>query len=364
MEVPGLLADIRRTSRNRLIAAALVLAGVVGLLAYNAPYLNEYFRGPAAIQAADLERAPSLAAQPRKWVRVEIGRLENIGLTEVTVRTKRGVERGRSVSATYYAGELDSRVLLVKVAGEAKPGKLLEGELKPIEDRAAQALFTGPNAAALRAAFLPMELHVHDYRSDGHLVMLIAAAGFLGALLYAWFAWARFSSPESHPIARKAKLWGGFAAVSAALEDERHDAAKLGGWAIGKRFLVKKSALDVQVHNLDELLWAYCEVTKKKMYFVIPAGQTQALVLKWRGASVKIEGKEEPILEALQHIAGHQPWVVFGWNDEVKKLYERQVANFASQVAKSRQRWQAEAQQAQAAASAFAPTQPQGLSPA
>ena len=363
MESNWLLAEVRRTSRNRLIAAALVLAAVVGLLAWNAPYLGEYFRGPAALSPADLERVPSLDAQPRKWVRVEVQRLEEIGLTEVTVRkSKRGVERGRSVSATYFAAVLDARVLLVKVAGDQAPGKVLVGELKPIEDGAAQALFKGADAAQLRAAFLPMELHVHDYRSDGHLVLLIAAAGFLGALLYGWFAWGRLGAPEKHPAARKAQLWGGIDAVAGALERARTEGLLLGGWRIGERFLLRTGALDIQVHNLDELLWAYLEVTKKKMYFVIPAGQSQAVVLKWRGASVKIEGKEEALLEALQHIASHQPWVVFGYNDEVKTLYDKQVASFASQVGKARQRWQAEAQQAQAAAG-FAATQPQDLTP-
>jgi len=360
-----LLAEAGRTSRNRIILAALGVAAALGLLAYNAKYLGEYFRGPASITAAEIERASSVEAMPRRWVRVQAAGIEDTGITEVTVRSKRGVERSRSVSATYHAAFLDNRVILVKARGEASPGKLLVGELRPLEAGAADALFQGADGPKMRALFVPMTLDVHDYRQDGHWILLIATAMILWALVYGWIAKGRVSDPRRHPALVKAARWGGLDGVGQALEQERNDALQLGGWRLGPRFLQASGTLNLEVHNLEELLWAYYEVTKKKMYYVIPAGQSSALVLKWRDASVKIEIKEEAVMQALQLLATNQPWVVFGWSKEAETLYNRQRAVFASQVGKGRQRY--EMDRAAAAAPAvpeFAATQPQGLAPA
>ena len=82
-------------------------------------------------------------------------------------------------------------------------------------------------------------------------------------------------------------------------------------------------------------------MTKKKLYYVIPAGETHALVLKWRDASITLQGKEDAVATAFAHIATHQPWILLGWNEGYEKLYGRQRMQMARDVQKNRQRWQA-----------------------
>lgn len=360
-----LLAEASRTSRNRIILAALGVAAVVGLLGYNARYLGEYFRGPADIAPADIERSASLEAMPRRWVRVQAAAIEDTGISEVTVRSKRGVERSRSVSATYHAAVLGNRAILVKARGDTAPGTLLVGELRPLEPGAANTLFQGADGARLRELFVPMTLDVHDYRADGHWILLIAAGGLLWALGYAWIAMGRVSDPRRHPALAKAARWGGLDEMGQALAEDRGQAIQVGSWHLGPRYMQMSSMLNLEVHKLDELLWAYYEVTKKKLYYVIPAGQSNALVMKWRSDTVKIELKEEAVVEALRQLATNQPWVVYGWSEETEALYKRQRAAFASQVVRGKQRHE-QAQQAAAAPAVpeFAPTEPQGLAPA
>jgi hypothetical protein len=360
-----LLAEASRTSRNRILLAALGVAAVIGLLGYNTKYLAEYFRGPAEVVPADLERAASAEAMPRRWVRVQVAAIEDTGITEVTVRTKRGVERSRSVSASYHAALLGNRALLVKARGETTPGKLLVGELRPLEAGAADALFQGPEGAKMRALFVPMTLDVHDYREDGHWILLIATGGFLWALVYGWIAFGRMSDPRKHPALVKAARWGGLDEMGQVLAEDAAEAIKVGAWRLGPRYLQMSSMFNLEVHKLDELLWAYYEVTKKKLYYVIPAGQSSALVLKWRSDKVKIDLKEDAVVEALSLLTTNQPWVVYGWSKEAETLYNRQRAVFASQVIRGKQRYEQERQAAAVAAvpavPEFAPTQPQGL---
>jgi hypothetical protein len=360
-----LLAEASRTSRNRIILAGLAVAAVIGLLGYNARYLSEYFRGPATITSAELERAPSADAISRSWVRVQVAAIEDTGVTEVTVRSKRGVERSRSVSASYHAAILGNRALLVKARGDIRPGTLLEGELRPLDAGAAEALFKGAEGEKMRALFVPMTLDVHDYRANGHWVLLVALAGVLWALAYGWIALGRVSDPRKHPTLVKAARWGGLDVVGQALAEDEGEAIPLGAWRLGARYLQMSGTLNLELHKLDELLWAYYEVTKKKLYYVIPAGQSNALVMKWRSDTVKIELKEEAVVEALRMLATHQPWVVFGWSKEAETLYNRQRAVFASQVVRGKQRYEQEKQAAaEPAAPEFAATQPQGLAPA
>lgn len=353
-----LFAAARSTGRNRLVLATLVaLITVIGL-ASQAQYLREYFSGPARVSAADLLALHSVQQAPRRWVRLEVpaGSLHATGLQEITVRTKRGVERGRSVSATYHAAVINQHGLLVKVAGEEPPSGLLVGELVPMEDGVASSLFKG-ESAGMRDAFLPFELHVHDYRSSGHWILAAAVGALLFAAVFASSGRRWMNSPDQHPAVAKCKAWGDLRALAQELETVAQFGTKLAGWRLGDRYLVRHALLALEVHALDELLWVYFEVTKKKLYFVIPAGQTTALVFKWRDATVRVAVDENEAAGAVAALAENYPWVIYGWSKETQQMYEKQRGNFAVFVRKAREQALREQQEARA----MAPTQPAAL---
>lgn len=340
MSANWLLAQVRRTARNRIILAALLVLGALAVLIGNRAYLKEYFQGPAYLSAGELERAGSLDALDRRWIRVEAVAVEDTGVTEITVRTKRGVERGRSVTASYHAALLGSRILVVKHAAEGSPGTLLTGELRPLEGKLAEALFKDGAGAAMRPMFMPMQLEATDYRASGHWILLgviatLAVAAWLVLTSRGWLA-----APHTHPALRRASAWGDLRALDAAVAEDRLGALNLAGWELGRRFLVRSSLLGLELHRLDELLWAYGEVTKKKLYYVIPAGQTQALVLRWRDRTVRIDCKEAVMLGALEQVVAGQPWIMVGWSKDAETFYDRQRGRFAAEVAKARQQWQ------------------------
>lgn len=360
MNTNWLLEKAASTSRNRLVLASLVIAGGLAGLATEAGYFREYFQGPTTVQAATLEKTRSLDAAPRRWVRVQAQRVEDLGLTEVTVRSKRGVERSRNVSAAYFAAVLDNKALLVRMPADEKPPTLLEGELVPIADGAANALFQGKDGAAMRAAFLPMELKVHDFRERGNWMLVIGAMVLLWMLYYGGMGYLRMRDPLKHPAASRASAWGPLESLVHVIRQDTDSGMKVKDWQLGRRYLLRTSLLNVELHNLDELLWAYREVIKKKIYYVIPAGQTHALVLKWRDATVRIEAKEEAVTQALASIARSQPWLAFGWSKEVEAFYNKKRAEFARQVQQARQQWDKQQQFGGEAE----PTEPAGLAPA
>lgn len=349
-----LLAEARRTSRNRCIVAALVLACVAGWLGAQAPYLREFFRGPTTVTAQHLDTLSPTNAKAPHWVRLRAEEMLDTGIEEITVRKKRGVETGRSVSGHYFAARLGEQFVLVKAHGDSAPGKELVGEVRPLPTDVAQRLFAHPNAQKLRPHFMPLLLDLHDFRTEGWWMLGLAGVLVLAAGGWGLVALGRMQNPQIHPTIARASQWGRLHAVTRILDQELRapDTQKIGGWTLTANHLLRKQWLNLDLYNLNELLWAHPQVTKKKLYYVIPAGETHALVLKWRDASITLQGKEDAVATAFAHIATHQPWILLGWNEGYEKLYGRQRMQMARDVQKNRQRWQAAQAGMQARASA------------
>ena len=103
------------------------------------------------------------------------------------------------------------------------------------------------------------------------------------------------------------------------------------------------------------------------------AFQTQALVLRWRDRTVRIDCKEAVMLGCLESVVESHPWIMVGWSQETQTYYDRQRGRFVAQMAKARQQWQQARQPAPAPATApvvqpthpvaagFEPTQPQPI---
>ncbi len=339
-----LLTQARRTSRNRCIAAALVVVAALGWLALQSDYLRDFFRGPTAVTTQQLAALSVNDAKAPHWIRVHAGEIQDTGIEEITVRKKRGVERGRSVTGHYYAAQLGDRFLLVKAHDEGRPAADLVGEVTHLPSGVAERLFSGAQAQQMRPLFLPMLVDLHDFRTEGWWMLGLAGGLVLAAGVWGLVALGRMRDPERHPAVARAVQWGPLHVVSRILNQEVRapDALRIGNWTLTTNHLLRDQWLHLDLHNLNELLWAHPQVTKKKIYYVIPAGQTHALVLKWRDASVTLQAKEDTVAKALGRIAANQPWVLLGWNEGWEKQYNRQRVQMVRDVQKNRQRWQAD----------------------
>lgn len=357
-----LFNHVRRTSRNRIIFAAFIAIAAITLVAYNATYLRNAYRGPAAVEPSALVAAKSLQALPRPWVRVHVEDLKDTGIEEISVRKKHGVERSRTVSAHYYVAPIEDHLLLVKVRGDGAPSKDLVGEVMDVESGVTNTLFSGPNAAQLKAMVLPLELDTHDYSTEASMVWWIFGLSLIGAAGYALIAWMRSKNPENHPALKRATKWAGIDEVAQWVQQEQAQAQTMGDWKLSDHYLLRNGTLNFDLRSMEELLWAYALVTKKKVYYVIPAGQSHSLVLKWSDSTVKVQAKEPVVAAALQHIAEKQPWVTLGWTKDTEKLFNKRGGGFASQIAKAKQQWAQSRAPASASEPEHLPTEPMVLS--
>jgi len=79
------------------------------------------------------------------------------------------------------------------------------------------------------------------------------------------------------------------------------------------------------------LLWAYKRVTKHSVNF-IPTGKSYAAVLACYGGAAEVRGREKKVDAVLAFAAERAPWAVFGFSDDLSKLFKKKTQDFCLAV--------------------------------
>lgn len=326
--------QVHDVSVKRMLAAAAVVGVVAIMLLSQARYFTNYFKGPYAITPAELAGAKDAEALDRYWVQLSADRIIDTGFEEITVRKKHGVERSRSVSASYFVAAIGDRLLLVKAHG-GRPDKSLQGSLRPIATKVDQSVFDAPAMQKARPAFYPMLLDTEVFESNGNIGLAIAGLLSAAALIYGLMAFLRFSNPKGHRAVKLANSWGGADKVSQSIEADLQggQAAKLGDHTITADYIVSRSMQGFTLTRLDDVLWVFKQVIQKKIYYVIPTGKTFSLSVNTPKTTLVLNGKEASVDATIQHIGTRKPWIIFGYSAELAKAYKKQRKEMCALVA-------------------------------
>jgi hypothetical protein len=93
----------------------------------------------------------------------------------------------------------------------------------------------------------------------------------------------------------------------------------------------------------DEIIWAYKKRTKHSVN-LIPTGSSYSLVLRdARGKLLELPNSEQLIDSYLASLVEQTPWVIFGYDRKLEKLYKKQLQSFAQTVSDRRSTMQAHA---------------------
>jgi hypothetical protein len=317
-----ILRMCRRSCSRQLLAWGLALTAGVVFGALNIRYVSNFINGPFPMGKAELEQIGDPGEAPQYFVRVSGSRAFDTGIRQITTTERGGVEESRRVSAEYYALQVGSRFLIVK-SSSGEP-TAVEGRLEPTPADLDRQLFGTPEMQAARPFVYPFYLDTDSFRLPGHCA--IAAS-----LVFLWLfcrkgipAWRRLQDPSSHPVVARVASWGDPIAVAAEIERECRtpQIRSLGDWTITKNYLVQNSFLDFDVVRLEDLLWAYKRVTKKRVNF-IPAGKDYHAILVCYGAAVTVQGSEQQVDEVLRYASRRTPWAVFGYSADLENLFKR-----------------------------------------
>jgi hypothetical protein len=327
--------------RARSIRQVAVWGLLLGCLGYYAwcqqRYLKNFLMGPFVMGQAELDSIKDIDTAPRYFARVSGTKAFDTGMQQITVRKRHGREMSRGVSGAYYALMVGDRFLLVM--SSAGPPSMVEGELKDLPSSLSKKLFNTPEMRTISQLFYPFYLDDGFFRIPGYV-------GLAGALLFGYLlfglglpAWRYCRDPYSHPVVLRMASWGDAASISRDAEEEAQAARfEGGGWLMTDRYFIKRTFNSFDLLRLRDVLWAYKEVTKHR-FGLIPTGKTYVAVFNCYGGSAEVSGSENEVDEMLALAEARVPWAVFGFSNELKKIFEKQNPEFCAGVEQRKQDW-------------------------
>lgn len=335
-----LLDRIRTTARRRVILWCAALLALLALFASQGRYFHNFAFGPFDVSAESLAGIRDIDAFATPFARIEGEDVIDTGLQEITIRKKRGVETGREVTANYYALAVGGRLLIVKSTMMLRS---YEGELAPMPSDLQNQFFADAELAASRDAFYPFYLKTEGYRLPGYLSLAVLAV-FLVFFLRAVLPGIRhMRDPSASPIAQRVQGWGNLTLLNGQIQREFETAQqKIGGWKFGQNHLIRAGWLQFDVFRYEDLLWAFKQVHKQS-YFFIPVSKSVAAVLHFDQGQARIQASEKKVDQALDTIAGHVPWALYGHDDEMQKAFAKRRGEIVQGVKLRRQQWEAQA---------------------
>jgi hypothetical protein len=324
-----ILQAARRQSGKQLALALIVLAIVVMMMLVNMDYIREYFRGPHTITANDLSPTSS---KTQGWLTLKADKIHPTGIQEITVRKKRGVERGRSVSAVYFIAEVGNQFVLVK--GMDGQTTALQGTFEPMNGELAAQVFKEPQMQAMRSQFYPLVMNTHDYDNEASTWLPVGGIVALGALIWGLMGLKRYRNPESHPGVKPFVEAGTLKAAGASIQRSMTGKStfKLGKTFVTPEYVITQGWTKLDIKPMEQLLWAYKQVTQQKLYYIIPAGKTYAASLNFEKGTVLLSGKQDKVDEVLEYVAARAPWAAFGHDDDIAQVYKKQRASLVDYV--------------------------------
>lgn len=317
---PTVAAAIARIARRRLTGSivGLIIAVIVAVLSYR--YIYNFIAGPFPATLADLAAVEQPGDLDRYFVTISGMNSYDTGYELETTRDGRVIG-----SVGYLILDLGERVLLVQTG--QRPGQTaFTGYLTEPTDEVQSQIIAGIEASnpGLDGIFLPMQLTEDDFRNPGYLgiPLWLALTGLCLWGLFRAIQWR--ASPLSHPIARALGRFGDAQQTIAAIDAElQAPHARIGDTHLTPNWLVLDQPIRLQAARLDEIVWLYKLVTKRRVNGV-PVGQSFTAEIRDRhGVALSIFGTEEQVNQLLNAAAQRAPWAIVGFSAELEQAWKK-----------------------------------------
>jgi hypothetical protein len=334
---------IRRSNRNQLILCAVVVLLLIGLAALNVRYLYNFFAGPLTIDRETLLATEDPGALQRYWVNVEGDDVADTGYQQVSRNTKTGSE---TVTGAYMALLVDQRILLVKAQDDANI-TTFTGYLEPLPSDIRSDVIGDMEREApkLRGAFLPYMLNTASFRNGGYVALAIGIPLFGLCVFGIIRALRRSSDPLAHPIMRALSRFGQPADIAGQIDAElQAEHTKVDRLHLTPNWLVQASPSSLAATRIDDIVWAYKQVTQRRVNGV-PAGKTYtAQIWDRHGVCITVASSEAFVNQTIEAAARRAPWMLAGYDSELEKAWKSNRAAVLATVDQRRRQVAAQMQ--------------------
>src|SRR5215467_5559325 len=141
-------------------AAAIVIAGA------NYKYARNFFAGPFATSAAELDQVSNADQANNFFIRVTGTKTLDTGIKQIETTTRNGVKESERVTAGYFGFLVGDRFLIVKSA--SAPNGTVEGELKPMPAELRGQLTSSLGNDVVQNNIRPLLLDTQGFRDAGY----------------------------------------------------------------------------------------------------------------------------------------------------------------------------------------------------
>jgi hypothetical protein len=322
---------IRRTSRNILVMAILVLATAVFTASYNAKYLASFFVGAHAVA---LDALPT--ANPDKltdtFVRMQVSAPIPTGIQHITTDDQ---HPNGTVDSSYVATVAGGKAVIIRTDQIISPlgsaestSSSFEGRFRPMSADLQTKIQDALSHNANMPPILPVYLDTVDYRENGYM-LLIFGLPLLALGLWLLWRYQRFSGDfTNHPFAKVLARYGQLEMLVQEIDSETAGAHSVygstgTGLIVTPRWLIACNPWGGTPIRFDHLTWCYRHVMKRKMFYVITISKQHSLLAYDSfGNKSQIRLKEQLITDALADLAIRAPQAIYGYDKKLWKLWK------------------------------------------
>ncbi len=329
------------TKRLRLLGIGLLLAAAALALYGGRTFVN-VMQGPTQFDEARLTAISNPTFELRNYATVQGRNTVSTGITSIVKTTRNGVVESQRTSAEYMALVVGQHILLVK----ANPGQNAQkytGCIVALRDDLKKEVFSNIGDPDVQKATLPVLLDATGSYGDD----LIMGYVVIGALVLSGL-WALIQSkrraemPERHPLCKALSKYGPLYTVVPEI-DREFDVARstIGGATFTVNWIISCGLGKSLVMRRDEIIWVYKKRTKHSVNF-IPTGTSYGLIVRdTRGNLLEISESEQSVNSYLSSLAEQTPWVIFGYDGKLEKLYKKRREAFVASVSERKAAMQA-----------------------
>jgi hypothetical protein len=321
------------TKTLRRLSIGLLL-GALAFVLYDARTFLNVMRGPVQVDDTRLASIRNPETELRNYATVQGKDAFSTGITSIQKETRNGAVVSQTTTGEFMAIVVGKHLLVVK----SKAGEIAQkytGELVPLPDDVKKEIFSNVADPDLQDATLPLMLDTTTGYGDD----LILGYIMIGVLVLAGL-WAliqvnrRTEMPERHPLCKALSRYGPLYSMVPEIDADYSAAnSTLGGATFTRNWIVSCWLTKTIVMRRDEIVWVYKKRTKHSVN-LIPTGTTYSLILRdTRGKVLEISNPEQYVNNFLSSLMEQTPWVLFGYDSKLEKLYKKQPQSFGQVVA-------------------------------
>jgi hypothetical protein len=176
-------------------------------------------------------------------------------------------------------------------------------------------------------------LDATNFRKNGYWYLGIAIPILLIVIWNLIKFFQRNNYLEEHPVYKKLGNYGVASDIASRIHDEITQSIITGSVKVTSAWLLIKRFFTIEIENLSDIMWIYKKITTHKAYGVITTGKTFEICIMTRnGRAIYTTGKEMQIDEIISNISSKAPWVITGFSNEIKNLWDKERNTFIATV--------------------------------